>query len=449
MVFKNVFRIIFLWWYMNYTKVFKNAKWIIVCKIIQSVLQLIVGMLSARYLGPSNYGLISYATSITAFAIPFMKLGFDSYLVHSLVESPEKEGEIMGTSLVMNVVSGFFCIGGVVGFAFFANAGEKETVLVCLIYSLSLIFGALEMIQYWFQYKLKSKYSSLVMLASYFIVCIYKILLLIFSKSVYWFAVVHSLEYGLVALGLILIYFKSGGRLSFSFSTGKALFSRSKHYILASLMIVVIQNTDHIMITEIVGKSENGLYSAAITCTVVVQFVYYAIIDSFRPVILENKKNNSEEYKTNISQLYGLIFYMSLAQCIVFFALAKLIVSILYGAEYMGTVPILRILVWYFIFSVMGSVRNVWILAEQKQKYLWRINITGAVLNIILNAILIPNYGACGAAFASFLTQFIMNFILGFIFKPICENNRLLMQGINPGFMIKQGKNLIKVLKKN
>ena len=62
-------------------------------------------------------------------------------------------------------------------------------------------------------------------------------------------------------------------------------------------MIVVIQNTDHIMITEIVGKSENGLYSAAITCTVVVQFVYYAIIDSFRPVILENKKNYTLDRK--------------------------------------------------------------------------------------------------------------------------------------------------------
>lgn len=434
---------------MNYSKVFKNAKWIIVCKIIQSILQLIVGMLSARYLGPSNYGLISYASSITAFAIPFMKLGFDSYLVHALVERPEKEGEIMGTSLVMNVVSGLFCIGGVVGFAFFANAGEKETVLVCLIYSISLLFGALEMIQYWFQYKLKSKYSSLIILASYFIVCVYKILLLIFSKSVYWFAVVHSLEYGLIAFGLILIYFNSGGKFSFSFNTGKAILSKSKHYIAASLMIVVIQNTDHIMITDLVGKSENGLYSAAITCSIVVQFVYYAIIDSFRPVILENKKINSEEYKTNISQLYGLIFYMSLVQCIVFFTLAKVLVNVLYGTDYAGAVPILRILVWYFIFSVMGSVRNVWILAEQKQKYLWRINLTGAVLNIILNAALIPHFGACGAAFASFITQFFMNFILGFILKPIRDNNRLLMQGINPKFMIKQGKNLIKVLKKS
>ena len=117
--------------------------------------------------------------------------------------------------------------------------------------------------------------------------------------------------------------------------------------------------------------------------------------------------------------------------------------------DYAGAVPILRILVWYHIFSIIGSVRNVWILAEQKQKYLWGINLTGAGFNVVFNAILIPRFGACGAAFASFLTQFFMNFILGFIFKPIRENNRLLMQGINPMFMIKQGKYLLKVLKKH
>lgn len=86
-------------------QVFNNAKWIIVCKIVQSLLQLVVGMLCARYLGPSNYGLINYAASIMAFALPFMKLGLDSTMVYELTENPQKEGEIVGTSLAMNIFS--------------------------------------------------------------------------------------------------------------------------------------------------------------------------------------------------------------------------------------------------------------------------------------------------------------------------------------------------------
>ncbi len=435
---------------MNFGKVFNNAKWIILCKIIQSVLQLVVGMLCARYLGPSNYGLISYAASIAAFATPVMRLGFNATLVHELVEAPEKEGEIMGTSLTMNILSSVLCMGGVALFVMFANAGEKETLLVCVLYSLSLFFAAIEMIQYWFQYKLQSKYSSLIMLVSYIVVSVYRIFLLVTSKNVYWFAVTHSIEYGIIGITLVFLYMKKfKGRFSFSFSAAKSMFSRSKHYILSSLMVVVFQNTDHIMLTTMISDEENGFYTAAITTAGVVQFVYIAVIDSFRPVILENKKNVSAEFGLNVSRLYGITSYAALAQSVVFTVMAKIIVGILYGAEFSASVPVLQILTWYFLFSVMGVVRNVWILAEQKQKYLWIINLSGAAFNIILNAVMIPYWGACGAAFASFMTQFFTNFVLGFIIKQIRENNVLLLKGISPSFALREIKNIFKLLKNN
>ena len=58
------------------------------------MIQLLIGMLSARYLGPSNYGLISYAASIVAFAVPVMQLGLHSTLVQEIVENPEKVKKI-------------------------------------------------------------------------------------------------------------------------------------------------------------------------------------------------------------------------------------------------------------------------------------------------------------------------------------------------------------------
>ncbi len=432
---------------MNYIRVFNNAKWIVVCKVAQSLLQLIIGMLSARFLGPSNYGLIKYAASIVAFALPLMKLGLDATLVRELVENPEKEGEIIGTSLVMNISSSIACMGGVFLFSSVMNAGEVQTILVCVFYSISLVFAALEMIQYWFQYKLMSKQSSLIMLGVYCVVMAYKVFLLATGKSVYWFAFSNSVEYGLIAILLLAVYLKNGGKLGFSVKTGRTMLSKSKHYILASMMLVVIQNTDHVMLTEISGTAENGYYSAAITCTMVAQFVFTAIIDSFRPVILENKKENSSEYELNVSRLYCITQYMAIAQSVAFTVFAGLIVKILYGAEYANAVPVLRILIWYYSFSVMGVVRNVWILAEQKQKYLWIINLSGALANIILNAFFIPVWGACGAAGASLITQFFMNFIFGFIFKPIRENNLLLLKGLNPKFAVKESKNMVLMLK--
>lgn len=437
---------------MKAKQVFQNAKWIIMCKIVQSLLQLVIGMLCARYLGPSNYGLINYAASITNFVMPLMKLGFDSTLVYELVEHPDKEGEVLGTSVLLNLFSSVACVMGVTAFSAVANMGEIETIIVCALYSTSLVFAALEMIQYWFQYKLLSKYSSIVMLISYVVVSAYRIFLLATGKNVYWFAMTHSLDFFIISLFLFVLYKKKGAaRLSFSFQTAKRMLSNSKHYMFSSLMVVVVQNTDHIMITLMVGETENGYYSAAITCIVVAQFVYNAIVDSFRPLILTKKKENSDDYQLNVSRLYSIILYLVIAQCIVFVIFAKLIVSILFGLEeYSQAIPILRILAFYYIFSLMGVVRKVWILAEDQKRLLWITNLFGAAFNIVLNAFLIPHYGALGAAFASFLTQLFVNLILGFIIKPLRENNRLMMKGLNPIFFVKELKKIIlMILKKD
>ena len=177
---------------------------------------------------------------------------------------------------------------------------------------------------------------------------------------------------------------------------------------------------------------ENGFYSSAITSAGVCQFVYAAIIDSARPVILSAKKSDSSKYEKNISRLYCIITYLALAQGIGFTVFAGLIVKILYGVEYLPAVPVLQILVWYVAFSQMGSIRNIWILAEEKQKLLWKINLLGALMNVAVNACLIPVWGAAGAAFASLVTQVFANFVLGFLLEPIRYNNRLLLRGLDP-----------------
>ena len=257
------------------------------------------------------------------------------------------------------------------------------------------------------------------------------------------------MEYGIIAIALIAVYFKKGGSgFKFSFECAKKMLNRSKHYILAALMIVIVHNTDHIMLTMMVGETENGYYAAAITCAIVVQFVYNAIIDSFRPLILSSKKESEEKYNKNVSRLYGLICYMALFQSLAFTILAPIMVNILYGAEYVASVPVLQILTWYTSFAFMGTIRNIWLLAEEKQKYLPIVNLSGVVLNIVMNAFMIPLWGACGAALASLLTQLFMNFIFGFIFKPIRRNNVLLLKGLSPKFFIGEIRGTVKELLK-
>lgn len=425
-------------------KVIKNTSWIVACKIAQSVLNLVVSSLTARYLGPSNFGLINYAAAIVAFAVPLMQLGLRSTLVYEFIQKPDKEGETLGTTLLMNVLSALLCIVSITAFVSIANHGEKTTIVVCTLYSINLIFQALEMCQYWFQKNLLSKYTSLASLAAYIVASVYKIYLLSTQKNIYWFAIAQAIDYCLIAIILLWSYKKnSGQRLSISFKRGKEMFAKSRYYIISGMMVTIFSQIDRLMIKNMIDDAATGYYSAAVTCAGMLSFVFAAIIDSMRPVILENKKYSIKAYEHNVSCLFSIVFYMSLGQCVVMTLMAKPIIWILYGKDYFTAVDVLRIVVWYVTYSYVGQVRNIWILAEEKQKYLWRINLAGAVLNVLLNALMIPIWGISGAAVASFITQFITNFILGFILKPIKDCNRLMIKGMKPKFVLVEIKKLI------
>ena len=426
-------------------RVVKNAAWIIGVRIVQSILALVISMLTARYLGPSKYGLISYASSVVAFVVPIMQLGLPNILVQEIVNKPKQDGEILGTSIALSVVSSFACMFGVVAFANVVNAGETTTIIVCALYSLLLLAQAIEIVQYWFQAKLASKYVSITSLVAYAIVSAYKIFLLVTKKNIYWFAVSNALDYAIIGVVLLIIYRKlSGSQLRFSLSLAKSMLAKSRYYIVSNMMITIFAQTDRIMLKLMIDDAAAGYYSAAVNCASITSFVFLAIIDSMRPSIFESKKENNVIFEKNVSRLYCLIIYLSLAQSVLMTLFAPMIVNILYGADYQNTIGILQVLVWYTTFSYLGAVRNIWILAENKQKYLWIINLSGAATNVLLNVVLIPIFAGVGAAIASVITQVFTNIIMGYIIKPIKYNNTLMLYALNPKQLIDVLKNVLK-----
>ena len=210
------------------------------------------------------------------------------------------------------------------------------------------------------------------------------------------------------------------------------------------MMIAIFAHTDRIMLKLMIDDAATGYYSAAVACAGMTAFVFSAIIDSFRPMIFDDKKNNEAQYEKDVCRLYSIIIYLSLLQSVVVTAFSGLIVRILYGADYVQSVNALRLIVWYTTFSYVGGVRNIWILAESKQKYLWVINLSGAATNVVLNYFLIPVMGIMGAALASLITQIFTNVIIGFIIKPIRYNNLLMMKALNPADCVNAMKMMIK-----
>ena len=420
------------------SKVMNNAVWLIMGKVVQSLIALVVSMLTARYLGPSNYGIISYAASLVAFAVPVMTLGLSNILVQEVTNYPEEEGEIFGTSILMSLISALACIIGIAAYTMVVDAGEPTTNIVVILYSILLIFQAMELMQYWFQAKLLSKYMAIGSSIACVIVAAYKVILLANQASVEFFAISNSLEYLLIFVFLLCMYKKLGGaKLRISKNIAKRMFNSSKHYIVSSLMVTIFAQTDKIMIKLMIGESEVGYYSAAVTCAGLTSFVFSAVIDSMRPSIFVNKKiGNESAYETGIARTYCVVIYFAAIQSVFMAVFSEFIINFLYGADYTPAIAALRIVVWYTTFSYIGGVRNIWILGENKQKYLWILNLGGAVANVLLNYILIPIMGINGAAIASLFTQIFTNIFMNMLVRPLKYNNVLMVKGLNPKLIL-------------
>ncbi len=418
-------------------RIFKNVSWILMCKIVQALLGLVVSMFTARYLGPTNFGTINYAASLVSFFSPIALLGLNEVIVQEFVQKPEAAGKTLGSAVIMSLGSSAVCMVGIAAFAFVTEKGATDTFIVCVLYSTILFFQAIELTQYWFQAKLLSKYTSIISLGAYVAFSAYRIFLLITHKSVFWFAIANSFDACIIAIAQIVLFnIKSGQKLRFSLVWCKQLISKGKYYIIANLMVVVFAQTDKIMLKMMIGEEATGLYSVAVHCVNMTAFIFSAIITSSRPVIFESRISSYDKYELNITRLYSVVIYASIIQSVLITLVAYPMINILYGAEYLSAVSALRIVAWYTSFSYVGGIRNIWILAEEKQRYILPVNIIGAVTNVILNFVLIPIWGINGAALASLITQIVSNVIVGYLIKPLQRNNALMMKALNPRLLL-------------
>jgi len=411
--------------------VVKNASWLICGRIAQMVISLIVGVLTARYLGPANYGLINYAAAYATFFMALCTLGINSVLVKEFVDYPEEEGAIIGSSLLLQATSSFLSWGVIVGIVCFVDAGETTTIAVTALYCLSLLVRIFEVYNYWFQSRLQSKVTAVVLLIGYLVTSVYKITLLVLHMRVEWFAVAMALDYLVVGILLMVSYKKYGGaRLRCSLSVSKRILRKSVPFILPGLMVAVYGYVDKFMLKQMLSETEVGFYATATAVCGMWAFVLQAVIDSVYPSIMEAHKKNYAEYEKKNRQLYGIVFYIAIGVSILFYLFGKWVVLILYGPDYLPAVVPLKIVTWYTAFSYLGVARNAWIVCEEKQKHLKYIYVSAAILNVLMNLLFIPNWGAAGAAAASLATQILTTMIIPFFIKDLRHNSILMIEGI-------------------
>ena len=418
----------------------KNSGWMIFNRIYQMIFSLIVGSLTARYLGPSNYGIINYGLSYVNIFNTICALGLEGVIVKRVINKPEEEGTLIGTSILLRAIVSVLSIIGLIIF-FYVSPSDKVTKVVILIQSISLIFNIYEIIELWLQAKLMSKYATISRCIAITCVGIWKITMLVLNVSVEFFAFTTIIESLVILVGLSITYIKlKGPKLQIKLGLTKTILQEGAQFLLSSLCIIIYTRMDKIMLGAFIDNASVGTYSASLTISELWQFIPMAIVNSSRPLLLQYKNEDEKKYVERIKLVYSIIIYMGLIVAGGITIFGKIALRILSGEEYLAAFIPLLILVWASIFAVLGSARTTWLITENKEKYLKIFVLIGAILNLLLNYMLIKTFTIVGVAIATLIAQVAVAILVPLIFKETRISTVHILQAINPIPIIKKYK---------
>ncbi len=409
----------------NLLKIIGNTGWLFTEKIVQMFLGLLVGVWITRYLGPERFGRLNYAIAIVGLFLPFAKLGLDSIAIRNLARDPECKNETLGTSLFLRLIGSaltFFIVLGVITVSTSSeNPNYWETIWLVGIAASGTIIQSFEVIDYWFQSQVQSKYSVLARNSAYVLINGVKVILIQMKAPLIAFAIAMVVEYGLSAIGLIIAYRFSGNLIQawkVNLHHAKSLLQDSWPLILSGIVIMIYMRIDQVMLGQIVGEKSVGIYSAAVKISELWYFVPNAIVNSVFPSIVQAKEIGEVVYYRRLQHLFTTVTLLAYSVAIPITFLATPIVTLIYGESYAEAGAILNIHIWAGLFVSLGVARETWITTEGLMKFSAVTSAIGAIVNIILNLILIPQYGGLGAAIATVIAQIVASYAIGAFYLP-------------------------------
>jgi O-antigen/teichoic acid export membrane protein len=402
--------------------VISNTGWMAGDKIIRMAVGLLIGIWMARYLGPARYGEFSYALAFAFIFSPIAMLGLDEIVVRKLVRDTTKRDEILGTVFVLMLGGGLAVF--VLASAAICLARPDDSLMHWLvaIMTAGTVFQAFLAIEFWFESQLQWKFSVYAKIGAFLIISVAKIVLIVSQASLIAFAWASLAEVVLGSAGLVAAYRANGLRFApwrCSRSMAGTLLKDSWPVVFSVFLATIYLKIDQIMLGTLAGNQELGLYSAAVRLTEAWNFIPMAICSSFFPSIVVLATTDEESFHYHMQKLYNLMALTAYGIAIPVALLSHWIVKLLLTDVYAKTGSLLSVLIWSVLFTNLSVARNVFMVSRNWLKINLVSTMLGCIVNVLLNWLLIPVYGAMGAIAASLFSYWFAVHGTCFLFKSL------------------------------
>jgi len=413
------------WNHAGFQKYFQNTSWMFFGQL-SMLISLAVNIWLARYLGPQNYGFLSYILAFVGVFSFISGLGINDVLIRELVKHPEKKNELLGTAFWLSALSGItaFIITSVSAL-FFETSPLIKTLII--LYSTIFIWSPVNIISAYFQATIQAKKNALAQIIGTVIVSLFKIFLILTGKGIIWLVFAFVLDY-IVGAGLYFYnYLKSDLNIKnwkFSKILAKNFLEASLYLMLSAATGYMLLKIDQVMIRFYLTETQVGLYAVAVKLSELWYFIPGIICGSIFPAIINAKKTHAGMYTSRLKKLYIFLGATALLIAIPIAILAPWIIKLLFGIQYLESTQILQIYVWSGIGFFLSTGINKYFLAENYLKSILIFNSVAVIINIILNIILIPRIGLTGAAWSTLISYSITPavFFISNRFKITKEN---------------------------
>jgi O-antigen/teichoic acid export membrane protein len=375
--------------------------------------------------------MLTYASSWITFFTSVGTLGFHGVISREFSKDESRGNEYLWSCISARVLFSFLAIIALQIIARISSPDEPMLHIIILCQSMQVLFGSFDMFVYWYRYKNKASITAIYRLVAFGISAAWRLFAIAVLKSLILYVVGVVAETGLFVIFLIFFYRKNYTKvINVSKETIKTMLKISYPFIFSAVLATIYGQADKIMLKSMVDNSAVALYNASTTLAGLVVIIPTTLIEGFRPDIMDAKLKDESLYQRRLRQLYAIIFWACIAYGLFITFFAKQIIMVLYGQKYLGAVNSLSLIVWYTSFSYFGAINNVFMVAEDKIKWVQVTTLVGAICNIILNFFLIPLWGIIGAALASLLTQVIANFILMAVIPDLRKGFGIMVRGI-------------------
>lgn len=385
-----------------------NIVWLAGDKVLGIGIATFVGVWMARVLGPVAFGSYSFALAWVGLIGVIASLGIDSLVLRDLVHGAERHFTILGTLAAMRLGAAAIALAVIIGLLQIippATTTDRDLTLIC---ALSMLFRPTEVIDIWFQSRVRARPAVIARTVSTLLSALLRIWLITQHSALVLFGVVFVLEAALSAIGLIIAYRVDGQPISvwrFQLTYARQLLREGWPLILGAVSVIIYMRIDQIMIGQLLDTEAVGVYAVASRFSELGYFVPMIIMSSLMPSMIAARSQSAAIYTRMLRRTAALMIAAALCLTIPMSLLSTWVVTLVFGTPYAAAGPILALHIWSTPFVFLGVMQSSWDVLEGTTGYgLVRTGI-GALTNIALNFILIPAIGGIGAALATLAAQ--------------------------------------------